>query len=220
MQARGIDLWGVADLGDLPTPLDAQGQTHSFAVSWAVPMDAHIMLSIQEGPNQAYADEYARVNDSINRLSRILAGEIQDRGYRARVLAASQRTDQENLAGDFPHKTAATRAGLGWIGRHCQLVTRKYGSWVRLGTVFTDMELPPGAPMERDYCGGCLRCVEACPAKALTGEAWVPGLPREEILDAWACDRWKIEHYYEYHDGHNCGICSAVCPHGLKALKR
>jgi epoxyqueuosine reductase QueG len=82
------------------------------------------------------------------------------------------------------------------------------------------MELSLGAPVERNYCGGCVRCVEACPAKALTGKAWVPGLPREEILDAEACDRWKKDHYPEYHKGHNCGICSAMCPYGLKTLKR
>jgi epoxyqueuosine reductase QueG len=135
-------------------------------------------------------------------------------------LAASVRTDPENIKGDFPHKTAATRAGLGWIGRHCQLITRKFGSWVRLGTVFTDMELPSGSPVERSFCGRCMQCVEACPAGALTGNSWYPGLPREEILDVKICDRWKKENYFKFHKGHNCGICSAVCPYGLKVLKR
>jgi epoxyqueuosine reductase QueG len=49
----------------------------------------------------------------------------------------------------LPHKTAATRTGLGWIGRHCLLITRKFGSWIRLGTVFTDMALSSGKPIER-----------------------------------------------------------------------
>ena len=62
--------------------------------------------------------------------------------------------------------------------------------------------------------------MEACPAEALTGKAWVPGLPREAILDVRACDRWKVEHYFRYHQGHNCGICSAVCPYGLNTLKK
>ena len=72
--------------------------------------------------------------------------------------------------------------------------------------------------MERSYCGTCMRCVEACPAGALKGSAWVAGMPREEILDATACDNWKKENYYQYHRGHNCGICSAVCPYGLKKI--
>jgi ferredoxin len=42
----------------------------------------------------------------------------------------------------------------------------------------------------------------------------------EEILDVHACDKWKKEHYFQYHNGHNCGICSSVCPYELKILKR
>ncbi len=219
MLENGIDLWGAADLRGFATPQDADGRGFPFALAWAVPMSPQIMAGIQKGPDQAYADEYARVNRRINELSERLAAEIRNRGYRARALAASDRTDKENIKGDFPHKTSATRAGLGWVGRNCQLVTRKYGPWVRLGTVFTDVELTCGPPVERSNCGNCLRCVEACPAAALTGEAWHPGLPREQILDAAACDRWKKEHYFEYHQGHNCGICSAVCPYGRKTLK-
>jgi epoxyqueuosine reductase QueG len=178
------------------------------------------MVGIQNGPNQAYADEYARVNDHINELSETLAAEIKVKGFRSKPLAASDRTDPVNIKGDFPHKTVATRAGLGWIGRHCQLITRPFGSWIRLGTVFTDLELPCGPPIERNFCGRCMRCVEACHAKALKGNAWYPRTPREEILDVRACDQWKKEHYFQFHKGHNCGICSAVCPHGLRALKR
>ena len=183
-------------------------------------MNPQIMASIRNGPNQAYADEYARVNNHVNELSAALAAEIKARGFRSKPLAASDRTDTINIKGDFPHKTAATRAGLGWVGRHCQLITRPFGSWIRLGTVFTDIELPCGPPIERNFCGRCTRCVEACPAKALKGNAWYPRLPREEILDVWACDQWKKVNYFQYHKGHNCGICSAVCPYGLKVLKK
>jgi len=220
MLENGIDLWGAADLRAFSTPQDAEGRGFPFALAWVVPMSPQIVAGIEKGPNQAYADEYARVNRRINELSERLASEIRNRDYRAWALAASDRTDKENIKGDFPHKTAATQAGLGWVGRNCQLVTRTYGPWIRLGTVFTDMELTCGTPVERSYCGDCVRCVEACPAVALTGEAWVPGLSREEILDATACDRWKKEHYFEYHQGHNCGICAAVCPYGQRALKR
>ena len=220
MQTHEIELWGMADLRDFTTPKDASGQRLRFAVCWAIPMNPCIMTGIQRGPNQAYADEYARVNNMINELARLLADEIKNRGFEAHALAASERTDPVNIKGDFPHKTAATRAGLGWIGRHCQLITRKFGSWIRLGTVFSNMALTAGTPLERNFCGRCMRCVEACPANALTGNAWYPGLRREKILDVMACDRWKKENYFKYHQGHNCGICSAVCPYGQKVLKR
>jgi len=216
MEARKVPLWGAADLRDFSTPKDETGQRFPFAVSMVVPMNPQIMISIRNGPNQAYADEYSRVNDHINELSAALADEIKARGFRSMALHASDRTDPVNVQGDFPHKTVATRAGLGWVGRHCQLITRPFGSWIRLGTVFSDMELPCGPPIERNFCGRCRRCVEACPAKALKGNAWEPGLPREEILDVLACDRWKKEHYMKFNKGHNCGICAAVCPHGIK----
>ena len=220
MSAYAIELWGTADLTDFATPPDKGGQRLPYAVSWALPMNPRIMAGIQQGPNQAYADEYARVNVRLNDVSRLLTETIHSKGYRAHALAASERTDTFNIKGDFPHKTAATRAGLGWIGRHCQLITRQFGSWIRLGTVFTDMAIPFDTPTERSFCGRCTRCVEACPADALKGKAWYPGLEREKILDVAACDRWKMENYLQYHQGHNCGICSAVCPYGLKVLKK
>jgi epoxyqueuosine reductase len=220
MQDQGITLWGGADLRAFPTPPDAQGRGLRFAVSYAIPLDPQIMAGIQSGPNQAYADEYDRVNERLNRLARGLANELCGRGFGARTLAASERTDTVNIKGEFPHKTAATQAGLGWIGRHCQLITREFGPWVRLGTVFTDMELSCGPAVQRHFCGSCRRCVEACPAQALTGTAWYPGILREEILKAPTCDRWKKANYYAYHQGHVCGICSAVCPYGLKVLNR
>lgn len=219
MEAHKITLWGAAELRDFSTPMDETGQRFPFALSLAIPMNPQIMVSIQNGPNQAYADEYAGVNNRINELSGALAAEIKARGFRSKPLAAAERTDKVYIKGEFPHKTVATRAGLGWVGRHCQLITRPFGSWIRLGTVFTDIELPCGHQIERSFCGRCMRCVEACPAKALKGNSWYPGLPREEILDVRACDQWKKEHYFQYHKGHNCGICSAVCPYGLKVLK-
>ena len=218
MKANNITLWGVADLRNFDTPHDEAGLSFPFAISWAVPMDPQIMAGIQGGPDQEYADEYARVNDLINELSVQLTAEIKMRGHRARPLAASVRTDTVHVKGDFPHKTAATRAGLGWIGRHCQLVTRRFGPWIRLATVFTDTNLPCSAPIERSFCGSCTACVEACPAKALKGSPWKAGIPREDLLDVYACDDWKKKHYFQYHKGHNCGICAAVCPYGLKTL--
>lgn len=220
MRAEKIALWGAADLEGFATPPDETGAGFPCALAFAIPMDPHIMAGIRNGPTLKYADEYARVNGRINEVSLALAAEIKARGFRARPLAASSRTDPVAIMGDFPHKTAATRAGLGWIGRHCQLITRPFGSWVRLGTVFTDLALQTGPPVERSFCGECMRCVEACPAGALKGHAWHPGIPREQLLDVHTCDRWKKMHYFRFHKGHNCGICSAVCPYGWKQLKK
>ena len=77
MEAHKITLWGAADLRDFSAPRDETGQRFPFALSWAIPMNSQIMVSIQNGPNRAYADEYARVNNRINEVSVSLAAEIK-----------------------------------------------------------------------------------------------------------------------------------------------
>jgi epoxyqueuosine reductase len=219
MDAAGIKLWGFADLESFSTPVDENGSGFPRAVSFAIAMNPAIMAGIKEGPDPPYADEFIQVNEKINTLCGGLEKELRFRGHRALRMAASSRIDPERLIGEFPHKTAATRAGLGWIGKNCQLVTRSHGPWVRLGTVLTDLESACGPAMERSYCGTCTRCVEACPAKALKGKLWQPAMSREEILDAHACDRWKRELFPGFFEGRLCGICSAVCPFGTRILK-
>jgi epoxyqueuosine reductase len=66
-------------------------------------------------------------------------------------------------------KPLAVQAGLGWRGRHTNLVSRRFGSWLFLAEVFTTLEIEPDAA-ERDHCGSCRACVEACPTGALDGE--------------------------------------------------
>jgi L-amino acid N-acyltransferase YncA len=192
MAARNITLWGAADLRTFSTPIDQSERDFPAAITWAVPMNPQIMVSIQSGPNQPYADEYARVNNHINELSSDLSAEINSRGFRSKPLAASARTDTVNIKGDFPHKTAATRAGLGWIGRHCQLITRPFGSWVRLGTVFADIQLPCGPAIDRNFCGRCMRCVEACLVAVV--ELGEPNLKIREAAESDFDAIWPIFH--------------------------
>lgn len=214
LAGQGIDLWGVADLTGIPTPLGPYGEWLPRAIALALPMDPSIMAGIAGGPTAAYAQAYRQANRRIDQLSRKLVRHLSQEGLQAWPLPVSERSDPIAIRGAFPHKTAATRAGLGWIGRHCQLVTRRHGPWIRLGTVFTDLSAPCGPPVEKSGCGRCQRCVDACPAGALTGCAWTPGLAREAILDAARCDHWKQTHYRPFNHGHNCGICAAVCPFG------
>ena len=109
-------------------------------------------------------------------------------------------------------KPAAMRAGLGWQGKHTNLVSREFGSWLFLAEVFLALELPADEP-ESDHCGSCARCIEVCPTGAITGPY---------RIDARACLSYlTIEHKgpipreYRAAFGNRifgCDDCLAVCP--------
>lgn len=215
--SHGCTLYGFADLEGL-TP----GELARFhrGISFVFQMEPRIMDQLAQGPTDAYAVLYGQVNLRIDALAAEVVRALTRAGHQAWALPSSTRTDPVNIRGDFQHKTAATRAGLGWVGKNCQLLTKPWGPWVRLGTVLTDAPLEPAEPIKKSLCGKCTKCIEACPAEALKGGSWHPGVERDVILDAWACDRYKKTHFQKFHKGHNCGICTQACPFGQKVLRK
>tara|TARA_B100000214_G_scaffold363627_1_gene329339 strand:- start:429 stop:1343 length:915 start_codon:yes stop_codon:yes gene_type:complete len=108
-------------------------------------------------------------------------------------------------------KVWAQRGGLGWIGKHTNLISRDLGSWFFLGELILDLELDYDAPFEEDLCGTCLACIESCPTQAL----------EEYKIDAGKCISYlTIEHRGELPESqsdlhgwiYGCDICQEVCP--------
>jgi len=109
-------------------------------------------------------------------------------------------------------KPLAMKAGVGWIGKHTNLVSRRFGSWLFLGEVFTTLVLPPDAP-ETDHCGSCDRCLRACPTGAL---------PEAYRIDPNRCISYLTIEHRDTIDAdlsaamgnrvYGCDDCLAVCP--------
>ena len=154
-------------------------------------------------PRYAWSDRYRELREKLDRLGRALGG-------RYRVLVdANQHVDREGAA----------RAGVGFYGKNTLLITRRYGSWVVLGTLVTDAEVEPSAPLALD-CGSCRLCVDACPTGALDE----PGvLDSTRCLSYWTQSPEPIPE--EYRDAlgtsvYGCDICQDVCPWNRGVEKR
>ncbi len=115
--------------------------------------------------------------------------------------------------GPVQDKVWAERAGIGWIAKNSNVITREYGSWVFLGEILTNLDLPPDRP-HTQHCGTCTRCLEACPTQAIT---------QPFVVDANRCIAYHtIENRQEslpeaiapHLQGWiaGCDICQDVCP--------
>jgi len=212
-----VDLYGFANIAEV---FGGRWRDWPYAISIALELPIEDMLDVQDGPTPRYYAAYVRTNDRLNQVGAAVESWIRQQGYRAQAVLAtvsSEGLDKEfgpSLTASVQHKTVATRAGLGWIGKNALLITQKYGPRVRLTSVFTDMPLPAAMPIEYGQCGKCTRCQTACPAQAISGDMWVIGVSREALVDVEAC-RLRAEQLLMERVGEQnavCGVCVAVCP--------
>jgi epoxyqueuosine reductase len=164
-------------------------------------------LAALEARDRGAISVYARGRDYHD----VIKGKLKElAGY----LAARAGADVKVFVDTAPvmEKPLAAAAGLGWQGKHTVLVSREFGNWLFLGSIFTTAALPPDAP-EADHCGSCRRCLDICPTDAF---------PMPYRLDARRC----ISYLTIEHKGHiapelrplmgnrifGCDDCLAVCP--------
>ncbi len=164
-------------------------------------------LALADRPDKARISVYAQGQDYHDVVKRALKA-------LGRWLADAAPAPLKVFVDTAPvmEKPLAAAAGLGWQGKHSNLVSRGHGSWLFLGAIYSSLDLPPDAP-ERDRCGSCDACQRACPTDAF---------PAPYRLDARRCVSYlTIEHKgpipEELRPGignrvYGCDDCLAVCP--------
>jgi epoxyqueuosine reductase len=127
------------------------------------PPNAEDAFTILANPARAYVSRYALGRDyhkvlrnRIQKLAKTIEEKYGSFGYRAFVDSAP-----------VMEKALAEKAGLGWIGKHSNLLSNEAGSWFFLGELYTNLPLPVDPPMPKSHCGSCTACINACPTDAI-----------------------------------------------------
>lgn len=217
LKSEGASMVGFADMEGIPSD-NRSGLP--LGVSIGVALSPRIVSEITEGPTDAYVEECFRLDVVLDRIGQKAVEILTSRGYTAKQQATTNTAGTQyppNFTTALPHKTVATRAGLGWIGKSALLITRQFGSAVRLGSVLTDADLTTGAPIEASNCGPCTVCLDICPAQALSGKNWEVGVPRDSLVNPLECrktarDRLSMRIGREVVGRTFCGMCIAACP--------
>jgi epoxyqueuosine reductase QueG len=203
----GGSLFGVADLRSLkreeillsPSIIEQ----HPFSISIGYHLSDSILEGIEHQPTPLYFHHYQRVNILLDTIGLIVTSAIQDLGYRAMPVPASQIVDWKDQKGHLSHKHVAKLSGLGWIGRNNLLVNEKFGSRIRLATLLTDLPLVTDLPHPGD-CGSCRACLSVCPVGAIS--------ERPEDFNHLQCyEQLKIFSKTLHFSHHICGICVKAC---------
>jgi len=210
----GVSLFGVAEISRvreefaLPEKLKNR---FSLAISMGKRLAGDVLEDIQDAPTQLYFHHYRQLNFFLDRAAFLISSRVQDLGFHALPIPASQVIDWQKHRGHLSHKKIGRLAGLGWIGRNNLLVNPDFGARFRLVTVLTDMPLEPSKLITAD-CGACRKCLSICPANAIK--------ERPEDFDHIGCfEKLKEFRRRGLVSQHICGICVKACP-GTSRISR
>lgn len=201
-----FSLCGVADIKEIRKEFHLDLDLVS-RFDWAISLGKQLLdpviEDIKDRPTLLYFHHYRQMNFFLDRSAFLISSRIQNKGFQALPIPASQIIDWDKQKSHVSHKKVGQLAGLGWVGRNNLLVNPLFGSRYRLVTVLTDMPLEPDAMLDRD-CGKCIACLESCPAQAIKEE--------QENFDHWACfDKLKEFRRRGIVGQHICGVCVKAC---------
>lgn len=198
---------GFAEIKDANAPFP-------YCVSICVRLSHAIIEEITDKPTHTYFNHYRSVNFLIDQLLLKAGLFLQKKGYNYITVAASQSINEDgwNYMGRFSHKEAARKAGLGSIGKNSLFIHKDFGPEVRLGTLFTDCEFDVPEKVDECLCGDCHICVDACPAKAITGNVWTESTERNDMFYPERCSEYMKNSFKNIGRGAVCGICIKMCP--------
>jgi len=170
------------------------------------------------GSMTAYSNQYEDVDRILQSVQKKATTLLKSQGWRTLAIPPdSARADGSfvsKIYSLFPHKTAATCAGLGWIGKSGLLVNPLYGARLSWATVLTDAPLEVSrTPYMKSKCGSCVRCVNACPASAIRNVNWQRGEKAELFIDVNACADY-MGYTVKVFQKYICGLCVLACPLG------
>ena len=185
---------GYASLSGLLKPEYAK---YKYGISLARKLDDQIINQISNGPTDLYYDLYCNINDELNMKTEAISNLLKTyhiKAYPIKATVTESELDdayEKTLRYSFSHKLAATRSGIGWIGKTDLLVTSRFGPRVRLATVLTTVNISNNRiPINESQCGSCNICVNHCSAKAATGQLWTISIDRDVFFDAFKCKEY------------------------------
>lgn len=213
---KGAALVGIGNMEGL------ENCKYTTGISVAIPLPKTLIRELQEAPNEEYYHLYHSLNAKLNEI--VSAGEefLRQKGFEAYAQTTDRVVVNDDRKSVLPHKTVATKAGLGWIGKNCLLITKEYGPAVRISSLLTNAPLECDEAVTESRCGDCELCVACCPAKALKGTLWTAGMAREEIVDAHVCFDKQVQIMKETTgiEADLCGKCFAMCAYTREYLNR
>jgi epoxyqueuosine reductase len=214
---KGVTAAGYGSLRGLG---EAVRRGYSFGICIVLALDPDIIERIPLGPDLNCFKAINATNKRLKDISLETQEFIEKQGFKAFSQAMVRRDD--HCITPLPHKTVATLAGLGWIGKSNLLVMEDYGSAVRLSSILTDMPFVTADPIYHSQCGNCNLCVTNCPAGAIQGTNWKVGVQRDALLDLEAC-RGEIARrgrILEAKGDASCSKCVAACKYSQEYLRR